>query len=317
MIGIYTSDQEISARVERVSSLITQKLKAILEPSSVDAPLLEFKGLAIGTLFPYALHLEQGGQPDMIDLILRADRASPSVLASYPTRSLVRRVFDESSPPSLNRIIVLMSSHLHWFPTNKGAIARWTAAASAVPYSEEVGQVTVDVVLQILGNYHCKQFIPDVIWSLLKKRPSLPPVCRGRSIATLPFALHHIQGLGDIEILKSYFLLVWSEWDPLQARGLAEVHITIRECFGGIKMWCDRADLIKHLDHVQRQLDQGLECFKQHLPAIDEGDIQERKEQYAQLKDTLLAVDHGAMETLARACPRFVLLNQRTNPLHM
>jgi hypothetical protein len=77
----------------------------------------------------------------------------------------------------------------------------------------------------------------------------------------------------------------------------------IAQDFGGIGMWCHRDDLIRHLGHVEGQLDRGLEHFKQHDPWVYEEDIRLRKVQYGRMKNVLLEVDKRAMETLTRAPP--------------
>ena len=125
--------------------------------------------------------------------------------------------------------------------------------------------------------------------------------------------VRQVRRLRDIEILKSYLLLVWSEWDNLYFDGCLEMQALIREDFGGAGMWCHRDDLIEHLDNVQEQLDRGVEYFQQHNPEINEYHIQHSKEQYEGLKNVLMEVDKTVMGTLTRAPPRLILLNQRTN----
>ena len=161
----------------------------------------------------------------------------------------------------------------------------------------------VTTLLQILGNESLRRHIPIDIWAWLKQRPPLPPVCRERSLASQGSIVHHIREIGDIEILKSYLLLILSEWDPLWTDGFAEVEVLIREDFNGIGMWCHRGDLIKRLDDIQGQLDRGLEYFQQHKPEIDEGDLEVGKEQHVRLKNALLEVEQGAMKTLIRTSP--------------
>ena len=70
---------------------------------------------------------------------------------------------------------------------------------------------------------------------------------------------------GDLGVLKSYFLLLWSEWFHIDSwsGGLTEMQISIQEDFGGIGMGCHREDLIKRLDHVLGQLNRPHDIFYQ------------------------------------------------------
>ena len=255
--------------------------------------------------------------PKIFDAIIRAAGASESVLWWRSIGIHLSALFGESSPPSLNRAITFVSPYVPWYRhglNTKKVVARWAAAASAVPYSEELCRNAVDTLLWISYSDSLRSHIPVDLWTLLIQRPSLPPVCQGRSNGSWPPIVRHVRGLGDIQILKSYLLLVWTEWDTLYSPGVHEMEVSIRADFGGIRMWGHRDDLVKHLDHVQRQLDRGLECFKHHSPWISEAEIRKRKEQYGRLKNALLEVDKRAIETLTRTYPRFILFDRRTNP---
>ena len=243
-------------------------------------------------------------------MILLAARVSPCIFEWRRIGSQVAEVFDESSAPSLNRVITLLLPYLPWYYSwshPRNTIPRWAAAVAAVPYSEEVGSSVVSVLLRILAVESLRSRIPVEIWTWLKNRPPLPPVCLGRLVGSWRPIVRHVRGLGDIEILKSYLLLTWSEWDSINPGGRAEMEVSIREDFGGIEMWSHRDDLVKRLDQVRAQLDQGLEKFTQHKPRTEESFIHKRKEQYGQLKNVLLEVDERAMETLTRTAPMLVL----------
>jgi len=60
--------------VEQVSSLVTQKLEIMAEAKNLDELCLKHK--EITTLLPYATWQELSGQPEMLDVLLRAARAS-------------------------------------------------------------------------------------------------------------------------------------------------------------------------------------------------------------------------------------------------
>ena len=278
--------------------------------------ILQSKHKAIGTIFPYAIRLEQVGQKRMLDAISHASRASGLTLQRKYIGTRITALFDESSPPSLNRAIVLTSPYVSMLSSlyTKRGVARWVAAAAAVPYSEEVGQSVVDTLLHISNHGILQPCVPVEMWAWLKKRPPLPPLCRGRSNGSWLYVVRLIRGLGDIEIFKSYLLLTWSEWNTLSDGSFAEMQVSIGEEFGGIGRWCHRDDLIKHLDHVLGQLDRGLEYFESYKPWANETDIQKSKVQYAHLQDVLLEVDERAMENLTRTPPRTILLDRCTNP---
>ena len=298
--------------MEQVLSLITQRLKIIVDVPEMDASLLESKQKAIAALFPYAVYLEKSGQGDMVDAILRVARASDSVLSWRHVLTHITALFDESTHPSLNRAITFVSPYIPWhLPAlnTENAVARWAAAASTVPYSEEVGRSVAETLLRILEHDSLLEHIPINVWGLLKNRPSPSLVWRVRfNGCRIPVA-RHVQGLGDIEILKSYLLLIFSEWSSLRFGVLRELGALILEDLGGIGNWCHREDLIKHLDDVQRQLDRGLEHFKQLCPGTHEEAIQVRNMRYGYLKRWLLRVDRGAVKTLTRMPPRLILFN--------
>ena len=207
--------------------------------------------------------------------------------------------------PPLHRAIILISPYIDWDSKlcNESMVSRWVrsvAATSAAAYTEAVGQSVVDTLLQIASVNRLRPHIPVDIWTWLKKRPSLPPVCWGRQQGLRVGVVHQIRGLGDIEILKSYFLLVWSEWDWLCDDGLGEMKIAISEDFGGIGMWCHREDLFERLRYILRRLEQGWEFLHQRNPSVNKYDVQIGKVRYGELKERLLEVDGKATETLTR-----------------
>lgn len=245
-------------------------------------------------ILPFAVSLERDGQQGMFDAILHVIRASNSWGFVWGRiRLYLSSVFGKSSPPSLNRIITLISPHMAWDGGLYGKIkiTRLAAAASAVPYTEEVGYSAADALLQILSVDFLRPQIPTEIWLWLKKPLSLPPMCLGQHVGGTPDVIRHVRGLEDPELLKSYFTLVWSEWVSPTPSSLEEMETSIREDFGGIGMRRDREDLAKRLDHVLAQLDRGSEYLKQHNPKIEEHDIQRAIEGYGRLKKVLLEVD--------------------------
>ena len=172
-------------------------------------------------------------------------------------------------------------------------VARWAAAASATPYTEEIGRSVVDALLQIASVDSLRPHIPVDLWAWLKELPSLPPVCQGRSAGRKEAVVRHVRGLGDIEITKAYFLLIWSEWNFLYTSGLDEMQASIREDFGGIESRHHREDLIKRLDHVLGELDRGWEHIERHKPGINQYQLRRANMDYRTLKEVLLEVERN------------------------
>jgi hypothetical protein len=150
----------------------------------------------------------------------------------------------------------------------------WAAAASAVPYTDETGQSVADTLLHIAFNDSLQPHMPIDMWSWLRKSPSLPPVCTGRGWGCTPDIVRIVQGLGDVEILTSYLLLVWSEWQTQYATW--EMDALIKKNFSGIRMEYHQKKLLQHLDHVLGQLELGLEHLQQYTPWVGGGGIQWR-----------------------------------------
>ena len=228
-----------------------------------------------------------------LDALLHATRVSQGIIWNH----IVPTLFNETSPLT----IVLVSPHVNWhiflpeLADRENLISQWAAAVAAVPDTEEVGWSVVEVLLLIMTDTPLRSRIPAGTWAWLKKQPSLPPKCLGRRGATGANSVDHIRALGDIEILKSYFLLVWSEWNSLWFDGFDRTCTSIRRDFGGIGMQRHREDLVKRLDHILEQLDRGFEYLWQHSQWIwGEGEVRKAKKQYGELRELLLEVDRQA-----------------------
>ena len=295
---------QISARVEGLSSLITQRLETMVEDANRN--LIFSKRKAISALFPYAIFLEQGGHQGMADVILRAARAS--YFGKFMWRHAqpyITALFNKEIPLSLNRIAALASPYVDWNDVSDGkqAVIRWAATISVVPFTTEVGQSVVDALLQIAALNSLRPHIPMESWVFLKKISSLPPVCRGRTGANQARVVYYIRGLGDIEILKSYFLLIWSEWKFLEDSAIRAMTTSIREDFGGIGMQHHREDLIGRLDNIIQELDRGPEYLKQYRPSMDFFGFVAAMGNYTTLKAVLREEDCEAVN--APACTSF------------
>jgi len=129
------------------------------------------KWKAVSALFPYAVRLAGGGQPQLIDAFLRVATAwDYRGVIWYCVKPFMATLFDEPSTPSLDRIITLVSPCLDWrkHHFNQNAVTRWSTVALdtlAVPYTEEVGWGVVITLLRIVSVDTLRQHIPVSIWS--------------------------------------------------------------------------------------------------------------------------------------------------------
>ena len=262
---------------------------------TANSNLIFSKRKAINALLPYAIYLEQDGQQEMIDAISRAARVSTSAHSNagkFMWRQVVlyiSRLFEKQSPTSLDRVITLISPYVPWDGALNETIAvdRWAAAVSTTLYTQEVGQSVVDTLFQIAWVDFLRPHIPDDLWEFLKRQPSFPPTYRGPSKGGSGKIVVYVRGLGleDIQILKSYFLLLWTDLYTPSSNGTAAMERSILEDFGGPGKEQHRKDLSKRLDRVLGRLDQRLE----HSP--NNALIQTAKKRYKRLKDALVGVD--------------------------
>ena len=276
----------VSVQLDEVSRLITQKLGTTPESVGMDAPVCK----AVSALIPFVARPELHGRYVTLDTILYVFRTSEGFIWN----SVVPTLFNEMGALT----IILVSPHVDWnstsLPDREILVTQWVAAASVVPYTEEVGQCVVDVLLQAAPWPFLLPHLPTGIWRWLEKLPSLPPKCYGRTMGGEDCVLRHVRSLGDINILKSYLLLTWSEWDRLWPGGYSESPGLLRKDFGGVEMRGHRKDLIRHLDHVLAQLDRGLGYLRQQKPRLFFDHVEEAKEEYRKTREVFLEVDREA-----------------------
>ena len=286
--------------------------------TAADQELIRSKHKAIITLFPHAVHLGQIGEQRMVDMSLRVAMTLHSEeFIWHRAKPFIMRLSNTQSPPSLDRLIILASPHISWHeePHDGNMVARWAEAASALPYAEDVGQIVVNALLHIASVDTLRPHIPIGVWAWLKEKPSLPPKCSGRSRGSNGDVVRQVRALGDVEILKSYLLLVWSEWDHIddgQSGGLAEMEASIREDFGGIAMGPHRQELIERLDHVLGQLDAGLDHLQQDKPSLDVHHTSRARTQYSELRRVLMEMGVEAMDVPAREPPKLMFFGLLT-----
>ena len=160
--------------------------------------------------------------------------------------------------------LIYLQAGLSWGSLTDGEslVRLWVAAASAVAYIEEVCQNVLNALLQIASQDRVMTYIPVDLWLWLTKRPSLPPTCLGYYFGAHSRVAEAVTALKDIEILKSYLLIVWSEWSARWLNDPHRIYTLVREIFCGIEMGRNRADLVQRLDQVLGQLDRGSEYLK-------------------------------------------------------
>ena len=297
--------------MEGLSNQITEKLENMARVEDLDQ--IESKRKAIVTAFPYAAWRQRGGDSRMFDAfsgVLRVPNVAPFM--ARPITMLLDDVCPDY-PDYPNFVVTLVSPYISWrtLRFDGNTVAWWAAAALATPYTEEVGRSVVNTLLQIASVHDLKPYIPVDVWPWLKKPSSLPQVCRGRSVGTTGNVVRTVRELGDVEILESYLLLVWSEWDAIYSDGFTEMCASIREDFAGIGMGRHREVLVKRLDCVLgqfgRELGHDLSSGGYNTP--------EPSEQYEDLKGILLEVDREALEVLTRTSFRlFDSFNSFTCP---
>lgn len=258
---------------------------------------------AITAFFPYAALQERNGQREMLDAFLHTARVSGEQGFMWECiEPHVTTLLDEGSPVSQKRAVILASPHLMWrnIANNEHLIQLWAAAASVVPYTHDIGQCVVDTLLLIESRESLRLHLPVAMWSWLNRRPSLPPICKGRFLATERDTVQTIRGLGNVETLTSYLLLVWSEWNIILESGFEEMRTSIKEDFSGIGMWHHRKALLQRLDHVLGQLDGGINHLRQHNPNLPGTHIWWAQEQHTELRKVLLETDREAADELIR-----------------
>ena len=271
--------------MDEVSLLITQKLETMVE--NPEPALIRSKSKAMSALFPYAMFLEQGGQRRMVDAISHTARAArPGKFMWYHAKPFVTAMFNKPNPPSLTWVLGLISPRV-WQdePQDKDVIAGQVVVASAVSRLGQGGWSVADELLRIA-------FVDSI-------HPHIPHGFPWRPKSTAGDLTQQVEALGDIRILKSYLLLVWSKWGPIddQSGGFSEMRTSIREHFSGIGMGHHREDLVERLDYILQELDW---TYRMERREGFRGGATQRKGHCEEFKRVLLEVDEEAVNTLTR-----------------
>ena len=155
----------------------------------------------------------------MINAVLRAARTSnlkSSNCGKFTWHYVVRyisRLFETGSPTSLDRVITLISPYAPWGGAlnKKTAVVRWAKTASAIPYTEEVGQNVIDALFQIALVDLVRAYIPIHMWEWIKRPQSPSHMYQGLLEGPRSTTVAYVRTLDDIDLLKSYFPLIWTD----------------------------------------------------------------------------------------------------------
>jgi hypothetical protein len=269
--------------MEHVLNSITQKLDTTNK--ATDSELIFSKRKALNALFPYAIFLEQGGQQGLINAISRTARALNFYTSNrrnfvwYHVVLYISRLFEKRNPTSLNRAITLISPYVPWEGTfiNTVAVSRWAEAALTIPYTEEVGQDVINVLLQISPIGFLQPHIPIEIWRWLRRRPPLPFVHRSLNKGGVVNVIAHVPKTWG----RRHSQVVPSSLDTpgrFTSQNFHGMKNSVREDFGRDGMGHHRQDLIEQLHLVLGLLD------RKDQTTI----VQKAKVQYAKLEGMLL-----------------------------
>jgi len=220
-----------------------------------------------------------------------------------------------------SRAAVLAGPYIHWEREQsadaQGLVSKWAEGISVAPRTEEVAGSVVDTLLQIAANPYLRPYIPANAWSWLNERPSLPPTCRGLSSGCDRDIVRTVRALGDIGILTSYLITIWSEWRLLNYRDFVEMQISIRQDHKGIGVCYHRTELIQRLDFIiiNQEPPRPTILFRGYtLHQLHERNLlrERMRYQYRELKKALQEMDREATEILNRMPSSFIFLSMLT-----
>lgn len=278
---------------------ITRSIASRLTRAGQDPDTILFKYKPITTLFPYAARRGQEGDTQLLDAFLSAVRYFPCT--SQWTRRYIRPIFPrllaEGSSTVLKRAAILALPHLElvWLDSDDARtfIDLWISAADALEHTEGVCPAVVDVLLQMAFFHSIRAHITPKAWRWLNKRPSLPPRCRGRLLCSIGSnVLPAIRSRKDTELLTSYLVTMWSEWDcagEWAFEGMCEVLKEEFCCGGGDEVMRERrTDLLARLNWVLGELSRGWEYLRMKNEDVKPNEFELIRERYRELKRILV-----------------------------
>ena len=265
----------------------------------------------IHLLFWHAVRRERCGDTDLFDAILNLEKRGFNALWSPKTLTY-------ASP----RAVVLAGPCIDWGQGRSAdlqdLISRWIIGISVAPRTEEVARCVAGTLLQIAAYPHLRPFIPADAWLWLNERPSLPPVREDRRLGSGRDIIRMVRELGDMGVLTSHLIMIWSEWKPLDDDEFAEMRMSVCEDFNGVGSGYHRAELIQRMDCILGEVDRQSGHHEtvlgvQRLWGSNE-EVYSRvmKDQYVTLKRMLQEVDREATEILYRTPPNFIVFGLLT-----
>jgi len=201
----------------------------------------------------------------------------------------------EGSSPTLKRAAILALPYLElaWLDSDEmsGFTELWISAADALKDMEGVCQAVVDVLLQMAFFHTVRTHITPKAWSWLNKRPALPPRCRGRLLCSIGSnVLPAIRARNDIELLASYLITMWSEWDCAGDWAFEGMCQALLEEFRGDddEVREHRMDLLARLNSVLGELGRGLAYLRVWNPDMQPDELEIIRKRYRELKRILV-----------------------------
>ena len=282
--------------------VITNSIASRLTKAARDPDAVVSKYKAITALFPYAVRRGQEGDSQLLDAFLCTVKHFPytSQWTRRHIRPAIPKLLAKGSSTTLKRaaVVALPYLELAWLDSEdiRSFVELWTSAADALEDAEGICQAVVDVLLQMAFFHSVRAHITPKAWSWLNKRPSLPPRCRGRLLCSIGSnVLPAIRARNDIELLTSYLITMWSEWDCAGEWAFEGMCESLWEVFCGDvedEVREHRMDLLARLNSVLGVLGKGLEHLRVHNPDMQPGELEVIKERYRELKRILT---QGAM----------------------
>ena len=246
---------------------------------------------------PYAARREEAGQGKPSDTSFRTARFSPSSSPiSHWTPELGGQLLQVVLPSSLKHAVLHTFQQEPQFMKHASDIDTmmrlWITAVTTLPYTDDVGRIVANTLLQMAADDELLPHIPTVAWDWLKKRPLLRPGCWGLVPGSENGVILKVRKPGDVELTTSYLFVIWSEWrrsgwGSFRPSDCKAIFRAIREELSGVGAAGYRADLIQRLDHVLSQLEPG--------PMSEEKAIRQK---YKEFREALVEVDEEATQIL-------------------
>lgn len=276
--------------------IITGSIASRLTWASQAPDGIGYKFKPITALLPYAVRQGQEGDSRLFDAFLCVVKYFPytSSWTRRYIRPVIPKLLAEGSPRTLRRGAILALPHLElaWLDSDdiREFIQLWISAADGLGDAEDVCRAVVDVLLQMAFFHSVRAHIVPEAWTWLNKRPALPPRCRGRLLCSIGSnVLPAIRARSDIQLLTSYLITMWSEWDcagEWAFEGMCEA-LWDEYCGDDGEVVECRKDLLARLNLVLAELGKGLGHLRVRHPDMQPDEFEVIRERYRELKRIL------------------------------